>query len=54
MTMDKAQANPDFVTGIITLFSESAQVLFNFGANRSFISSSFTLHVGRELTPLKS
>ena len=54
MTANEAHANPDSVTGIITVFGEPARVLFDFGANRSFISSSFALHADRELTPLKS
>ena len=54
MTADEAQANPDSVTGIITVFGESAQVLFDFGASRSFIISSFALHVDQKLTPLKN
>ena len=54
MTIDEAQANPDSVTGIIFVFGEPARVLFDSGANRSFISTSFALHANRELTPLKS
>ena len=54
MTADEAQANPDLVTGIISIFGEPARVLFDFGASRSFISTSFALHANRELTPLKS
>ena len=42
------------MTGIIFVFSEPARVLFYFGANKSFISTSFALHANRELTPLKS
>ena len=54
MTTDKAQANLDSVTSIITLFGEPARVLFDFGTSWSFISTSFALHADRELTPLKS
>ena len=54
MTADEAQANPDSVTGIISVFGEPARVLFDSGASRSFISTSFALHANRELTPLKS
>ena len=53
MTADDAQANPDSVTGIISIFGEPARVLFDFGASRSFISISFALHANRELTPFK-
>ena len=44
MTVDEAQANPDSVTGIISVFAEPAWVLFDSRANRSFISTSFALH----------
>ena len=54
MTADEAQANPDSVTGIISVFGEPARVLFDSGASRSFISTSFALHANRELTPLKN
>ena len=54
MTADEAQANPDLVTGIISIFGEPAWVLFDSGASRSFISTSFALHANRELTPLKN
>ena len=54
VTADEAQANPDSVTGTIFVFGEPARVLFDFGASRSFISTSFALHANRELTPLKS
>ena len=33
MTVDKAQANPDSVTGIITVFDEPTRVLFDSGAS---------------------
>ena len=54
MTADEAQANPDSITSIISVFGESAQVLFDYRAIRSFISTSFVLHTNRELTTLKS
>ena len=54
MTTDEAQVDPDSLTGIIIVFGEPARVLFDSGASRSFISSSFALHADRELTPLKS
>ena len=44
MMADEAQANPDSMTGIIFVFGEPARVLFDFGACRSFISTSFALH----------
>ena len=53
MTADEAQANPDLMTGIIFVFGEPARVLFDSGANRSFISTFFALHANRELTPFK-
>ena len=54
MTADEAQANPDSVTSIIFVFGEPTRVLFDSGASRSFISTSFALHANRELTLLKS
>ena len=54
MTANEAQANSDFITGIIIVFGEPTRVLFDYGASRSFISISFALHTNRELTPLKS
>ena len=54
MTTDEVQANPDSMTGTIFVFGELARVLFDFGACRSFISTSFALHANRELTPLKN
>ena len=54
MTADESQANPDSMTGIISVFGEPARVLFDSEASRSFISTSFALHANRELTPLKS
>ena len=53
MKADEAQANLDFVTSIITVFGEPARVLFDSGASRSFISSSFALHTDQKLTHLK-
>ena len=52
--VDETQANPDSVTSIIFVFGEPTRVLFDSGASRSFISTSFALHANRELTPLKS
>ena len=54
MTADEAQANPDSITNIIFVFGEPARVLFDSGASRSFISTSFALHANQELTSLKS
>ena len=54
MTADEAQVNPDSVTSIISVFGEPARVLFDYGASRSFISTSFALHANQELTPLKN
>ena len=54
MIADETQANPDSMTGIIFVFGEPARVLFDFGASRSFINTSFALHANRELTLFKS
>ena len=54
MTADEAQANLDTVTGIMFVFDTPICVLFYFGSSRSFVSSSFVLHVDRDLSLLKS
>ena len=54
MTTDEAQANLETKIGIMFIFSTPARVLFDFGSNRSFISSSFALHADRDLSPLKN
>ena len=54
MTADEAQANLDFVPGIIIVFGKLARVLFNSGACQSFISISVALHADRKLISLKS
>ena len=53
MTVGEAQANPDNVTGIMVVFGSPTHVLFCSRSNRSFVSTSFALHVDRELFPLK-
>ena len=53
MTVYEAQANPNLVTSIISVFGEPAWVLFDSGTSKSFISTSFTLHANQELTSLK-
>ena len=42
------------MTSIIFVFGEPTWVLFDSGASKSFISTSFALHANQELTPLKS
>ena len=54
MITDKAQANPNMVTGIMFVFGTPARVLFDFGSSRSFVSSSFALYADRDLSLLKS
>ena len=54
MTADEAQANPNSITGIISVFGELARVLFDSRASRSLVSTSFALYTNRELTPLKN
>ena len=54
MTVDKAQANPNTVIGIMVIFGSPVQVLFYSMSSRSFVSSSFALHADRELSPLKN
>ena len=54
MTANEAQADPNSVTSIISIFGELERVLFDSRASKSFISTSFALHTNRELTLLKS
>ena len=54
MIADETQANPDSMTGIISIFGEPAKILFDSEASRSFISTSYALYANRELTPLQN
>ena len=54
MIVNEAQANLDTVTGTMFVFGTPARVLFDFGSNRSFVSSAFALHADRELVSLKN
>ena len=53
MTVSEAQVNPDTMIGTMIIFGTLVRVLFDSGLNRSFISTSFALHVDQELSPLK-
>ena len=53
MTIGETQANLDTVTGIMIVFGSPAWVFFDFRSSRSFISTSYALHVGQELSLLK-
>ena len=54
MIVEEAQANPDLVTSIISVFGEPTQVLFESETSRSFISTPFALQANQELTHFKS
>ena len=54
MTADEAQANLDTVTGIMFVFDTPTCVLFYSRSSRSFVSSSFALHVDQQLSSLKN
>ena len=45
MSIGKAQANPNTMIGTMIVFGTPAQVLFDFGSSRSFVSTLFALHV---------
>ena len=53
MIAGEAQANLDTVTGIMVVFGSPAQVLFDSRSSRSFVSTSFALHVDQKLSLLK-
>ena len=54
MNTDEAQANLNTVTGIMVVFGSPTRVFFYSRSSRSFINTSFALHVDRELFPLKN
>ena len=54
MSFEDAQNNQDIVTSTMFVFGTPAQVLFNFGSSRSFVSTTFAFHADRELAPLKN
>ena len=53
MTIDEPQVNLDTMAGTMTIISTPTWVLFNSRSSRSFVSTSFALHVDRELSLLK-
>ena len=54
MTADEAQANPNFVSGIMFVFGTLVRFLSNSKSNTYFVSTTFALHANRELAPLKN
>ncbi|XP_043813425.1 uncharacterized protein LOC122721247 [Manihot esculenta] len=52
MTQQEAQASPEVVTGMLTIFNKDAYILIDPGSTHSFISQSFSKHANRELKPL--
>ena len=50
----EAQANPDTMTSTMLVLGTPAQVLFDSRSSKFFVSSAFSLHVDRELAPLKN
>ena len=48
MIADETQANSDRVTSIIFVFGTPTHILFDSRSSRSFMSSSFALHVNRD------
>ena len=53
MTVGEVQANPNTMTGTMIIFGTPTRVLFDFRSSRLFVSTSFALHVNRELSSLK-
>ena len=53
MTASEAQANPDTMIGTMIVFGTLAQVFFYSRSSKSFVNTSFTLHVNQELSLLK-
>ena len=52
MTKQEAQATPEVVTGMLTIFCWEAHILIDPGSTHSFISRTFATHADRELRPL--
>ena len=52
MIVNEAQANPNTILGIMTVFGSPTHVLFYFGSSKSFFSTSFALHADRESSSL--
>ena len=54
MTVDQAKDADDVVNGTFLVNSQLANVLFDSGANRTFVSASFGLKLGKQLSKLAS
>ena len=54
MIVNETQANLDTMTCIMFIFGIPARVLFDFGSNRSFVSTTFALYADRDLALLKN
>ena len=52
MTRQEAQATPDVVTGILSIFGDDARVLIDPGATHSFLSREYVTQVGMTPVPL--
>ncbi|KAJ4701059.1 Retrotransposon protein, putative, Ty3-gypsy subclass [Melia azedarach] len=52
LTEQEAQATPEVVTGMLTIFGREAHILIDPGSMHSFISRTFATHADRELRPL--
>ncbi|KAJ4710029.1 Retrotransposon protein, putative, Ty3-gypsy subclass [Melia azedarach] len=52
LTEQEAQATPEVVTGMLTIFGREAHILIDPGSTHSFISRTFATHADRELRPL--
>ena len=53
MTTREAQANSNTMTSTMIIFGTPTRVLFYLRLSRSFVSTSFALHIDRELSLLK-
>ena len=52
MTRQEAQATPDVVIGILSIFGDDARVLIDPGATHSFILRGYVAQVGMTPVPL--
>ncbi|KAJ4706775.1 Retrotransposon protein, putative, Ty3-gypsy subclass [Melia azedarach] len=52
LTKQEAQATPEVVTGMLTIYGQEAHILIDPGSTHSFISRTFAMHADMELRPL--
>jgi hypothetical protein len=54
LNIDDARRDPDVVSGTFLINSTYANVLYDLGANKSFVSTAFRKYLGKEAQPLSN